>query len=231
MENNFHYAITLAQILYEVEGDNDDLEEIGLIAYNFIGNKNTRLYKALLDVNCEDGSIELPCNVDIIEAVTYCGPEDWNYTSNTKEYGDHYSLYTENYIETKKAFLNPLYISGKYVEYKRVGNKLYVNRGLKKVIILYHGILLDEEGLPKINDKEAIAIAEYIAYVCKYKEAIRTNNQNILKMAQDLKQQWLIHCDAARVPEYISQEEMDQILNVQSSWNRKVYNKSYKPIM
>jgi hypothetical protein len=41
---------------------------------------------------------------------------------------------------------------------------------------LYHGIELDEEGLPSINDKEAIAIAEYIAYVYKYKEAIRTNN-------------------------------------------------------
>lgn len=229
--NDFHYAISLAQTLYDIEGDDDDLEEIGLVAYNFIGNKNTRLYKAILDVNCEDGSIQLPCNVDIIEAVTYCGPEDWNYTSNKKEYGDWQSAYTENYIESKKAFLNPLYISGKYVEYKRVGNTLYVNKGLGKVIILYHGILLDDEGLPKINDKEAIAIAEYIAYVYKYKEAIRTNNQNILRMAQELKQQWLFHCDAARVPEYISQEEMDQILNVQSSWNRKVYNKSYKPIM
>lgn len=229
--NNFHYAISLAQMLYDIEGDTDDLEEIGLVAYNFIGNKNTRLYKAILDVNCEDGSIQLPCNVDIIEAVTYCGPEDWNYTSNTKEFGDIQSSYTENYIESKKSFLNPLYISGKYVEYKRVGNTLYVNKGIGKVIILYHGILLDEEGLPKINDKEAIAIAEYIAYVYKYKEAIRTNNQNILRMAQELKQQWLFHCDAARVPEYVSQEEMDQILNVQSSWNRKVYNKSYKPIM
>lgn len=231
MINDFHYAISLAQMLYDIEGDTDDLEEIGLVAYNFIGNKNTRLYKAILDVNCEDGSIQLPCNVDIIEAVTYCGPEDWNYTSNTKEFGDIQSSYTENYIESKKSFLNPLYISGKYVEYKRVGNTLYVNKGIGKVIILYHGILLDEEGLPKINDKEAIAIAEYIAYVYKYKEAIRTNNQNILRMAQELKQQWLFHCDAARVPEYVSQEEMDQILNVQSSWNRKVYNKSYKPIM
>jgi len=28
-------------------------------------------------------------------------------------------------------------------------------------------------------------------------------------MAQELKQQWLFHCDAARVPEHISQNEMD----------------------
>jgi hypothetical protein len=50
-------------------------------------------------------------------------------------------------------------------------------------------------------------------------------------MAQDLKQQWLFHCDAARVAEYVSQEEMNKILDVQSSWGRKVYGKSYKPIM
>jgi len=55
------------------------------------------------------------------------------------------------------------------------------------VILLYHGTILDEDGLPEINDKEAIAIAEYIAYVSKYKEAIRTNNKNVLTMAQELK--------------------------------------------
>jgi hypothetical protein len=42
---------------------------------------------------------------------------------------------------------------------------LYVNKGLGKVTVLYHRELLDEDGLPEINDKEAIAIAEYIAYV------------------------------------------------------------------
>ncbi len=227
-QNNFHYAISLAQMLYDIEGDIEDLEEIGLIAYNFIGNKNTRLYRATLDVN--NGIVKLPCNCDIIEAVTYCG-EDWNYTSNQKNNGDLRSAYIENYIESRKAFSDPFYISGKFVKYKRVGDVLHINEELSKVNVLYHGIELDEEGLPSINDKEAIAIAEYIAYVYKYKEAIRTNNQNILKMAQDLKQQWLFHCDAARVAEYISQEEMNKILDVQSSWGRKVYGKSYKPIM
>lgn len=227
---NFHYAISLAQTLYDVEGDTEDLEEIGLVAHNFIGNKNTQLHKAILNVNCEDGSVQLPCGVDIIESVTYCGIEDWNYTSNIKEHGDLSSLYTESYIESQKAFLDPHYTSGKFVKYRKVGDKLYVNKGLGKVIVLYHGIILDEDGLPEINDKEAIAIAEYIAYVIKYKEAIRTNNRNVLQMAQELKQQWLFHCSAARVPEHISQNEMDQILNAQSSWDRKTYGNSYKPI-
>lgn len=228
---NFHYAISLAQTLYDVEGDTDNLEEIGLVAHNFIGNKHTQLHKVLLDVNCEDGSVQLPCDVDIIEAVTYCGPEDWNYVSNIKEHGDLSSLYTENYIEAQKAFLDPHYISGKFVKYRKVGDKLYVNKGLGKVILLYHRIILDEDGLPEINDKEAIAIAEYIAYVSKYKEAIRTNNKNVLNMAQELKQQWLFHCDAARVPEHVSQNEMDQILNANTGWGRKTYGDSYKPII
>ena len=227
---NFRYALTLAQTLYDVEGDSDTLIDIGLVAHNFIGNKFTQLHKELLDVNCEDGSIQLPCDVDMIEAVTYCGMEDWNYTDNTKPNGDISSLYTENYIESRKAFLDPHYISGKFVKYRKVGDKLYVNKGLGKVQVLYHSLILDEDGLPAINDKEAIAIAEYIAYVTKYKEAIRTNNQNVLKMAQELKQQWLFHCDAARVPEHVSQNEMDQILDALTAASWKTHSKSFKPI-
>ena len=43
--NNFHYAMSLANTLYDIEGDMEDMEEIGLIAYEHIGNKNTRLYR------------------------------------------------------------------------------------------------------------------------------------------------------------------------------------------
>lgn len=216
-------------MLYDIEGNQEDLEEIGLIAYNFIGNKNTQLKKAVVDVI--NGIVELPCDADIIEAVTYEGYEDWNSVSNIKTNGDYSSMFVESYIETNKDFPDPHYISGKFVKYKRAGNKLQVFKGFDKVTILYHAIILDDNGLPQITDKEAIAIAEYIAYVCKYKEAIRTNNGNILKIAQDLKQQWLFHCDAARSPESISQNDMDKILSTQASMGRKFYSKSYKPTL
>ena len=224
---NFKYALTLAQTLYDVEGDTDDLIDIGLVAYDFIGNKETQLYKVQLNVNCLDGSIQLPCGVDAIEAVTYRGLED----HSNKPHEQQFSLNTESFIESQKAFLDPHYISGKYVKYRKVGDKLYVNKGLGKVIVLYHGQLLDSEGLPEINNKEAIAIADYIAYTIKYKEAIKTNNANTLQIANQLKQQWLFHCDAARVPEHVSQNEMDSILDAQTTWDRKMYGKSYKSIM
>jgi hypothetical protein len=88
---------------------------------------------------------------------------------------------------------------------------------------------LDDDDLPIINDKEAVAIADYIAYTVKYKEALRNNNQTTFQMAQTIKKQWQIHCDAARVPEYVTQNEMNDLLEVMSSANRKVHGKSYKP--
>ena len=228
--NNFKYAISLAQMLYDIDiNDMDTLIEIGLVAYNFIGNKNTQLKSEIVNVDLKTGLVKLPCKIDLVEAITYPRAEDWSYTSNTKNYGDFNSLNVEQYIEKSKQSIDPLYISGKFVKYRREGNYIYVNEPVELVCVLYHTEQLDEEDLPLINDKEAIAIADYIAYTVKYKEALRSNNQAVFQMAQTIKKQWLIHCDAARVPEYVNQNEMNDLLEAASSYNRKVYGRSYKP--
>lgn len=228
--NNFKYAITLAQMLYDIDiNDMDTLIEIGLVAYNFIGNKNTHLSAEIVNVDSRTGVVKLPCKADLVEAITYPSGEDWNYTSNTKNFGDFNSLNVEQYIEKSKQSIDPLYISGKFVKYRREGNYIYVNEKIDSVCVLYHTETLDEDDLPLINDKEAVAIADYIAYTVKYKEALRSNNSAVFQMAQTIKRQWLIHCDAARVPEYVSQNEMNDLLEVFSSHNRKVHGRSYKP--
>lgn len=228
MMNNFKYAISLAQMLYDIDiNDIDTLIEIGLVAYNFIGNKNTHLKSKIVDV--KNGLVKIPCNADLIEAVTYPNEEDWNHTSNIKNYGDIDSLNIEQYIEKSKQNTDPLYISGRLIKYRKEGNYIYVSDKIDKVCILYHTEQLDEDDLPLINDKEAIAIADYIAYTVKYKEAIRTNNSSIFQIAQTIKRSWLIHCDAARVPEYVNQNEMNDLLDIISSHNRKVHGRSYKP--
>ena len=227
--NNFRYAISLAQMLYDVDiNDMDTLIEIGLIAYGFIGNKSTQLKAEIVNVN-KNGLVKLPCKVDLIEAITYPNVEDWNYTSNVKNFGDFNSFNIEQYIERSKQSIDPLYISGHYVKYRREGDYIYVNEPIEQVCVLYHTEQLDEDDLPLINDKEAIAIADYIAYTVKYKEALRSNNSAVFQMAQTIKKQWMIHCDAARVPEYVSQNEVNDLLDVMSSHNRKVYGRSYKP--
>lgn len=227
---NFHYAMFLAKNLYNVVEIPEDFEDIGLIAYNMIGNKQVRLYKTTLSPDCSNNTITLPCNCDRIEAVTY-GFEDWNYVSNIYPNGDYNSMFTESYIEGRKAFRNPLYISGKYVKYERVGDTLYLNKNYKGPInILYWGQILDDEGLPYLTDKEALAIATFVAYSSKYKEALSTNNSGIFQLAQTLELKWNRLCDAARVADYFTQNDMDEILDAKTSWDRKVHNKTYKPL-
>ena len=227
--NDFNYIYTVANSLYGLELEPEQFEELGLTAWNLIGNKTVRLYNYSADISNDDFSVQLPCNCDIIEAVTY-NHEDWNYSTNKTVNGDYNSQFTEQYIEARKLYQSPLYISGKYAKYERVGDTLYFDKDYGKVNILYKGVILDEDGLPQVNEKEALAIATYIAFATKQKQGWITNNQNIIQLAQYLYQQWLKYCDSARVPLSIDQNTMNQVLDAKSSWNRKVYNKAYKPI-
>ena len=71
MINNFKYAISLAQMLYDIDiNDMDTLIEIGLGAYNFIGNKNTQLSSEIVNVDRRSGLVKLPCKADLVEAIT-----------------------------------------------------------------------------------------------------------------------------------------------------------------
>lgn len=226
--NNFHYGLSLCQTLYGIDLKEEDYEEIALLAYNMIGNKRMRIYRYTVCMDsCKDNTIELPCNADLLEAVT-TDFEDWSNVNNYTHNGDASSALIEAQIESRKSFHDPLYQRGKFIKYERVGDTLYLDRPYNKVHILYRGQMLDDDGLPEITDKEATALATYCAYITKYKEGIMTNNANIIQLANVLKQQWNVQCDQARVPEYLNQNEMDQILDAKSNWNRKVHSKSYK---
>lgn len=226
--NDFHYAMSLCQTLYGIDLTEDTFEEIGLVAWGLIGNKRTRTYRYTICMDqCGDNSIQLPCNCDLLESVTTSW-EDWENVTNDTSNGDAYSGITEQYIEHRKAFHDPLYQSGKFIKYERVGDTLYLDRPYRQVNILYRGIILDDNGLPEITDKEALAIATYCSWVTKYKEGLMTNNPNIISMANTLKQQWNVQADQARTDQYLSQNEWDEVLDAKTNWNRKVYSKSFK---
>lgn len=225
--NNFHYAQSLLQTLYGIEISEDEFEEIALVGWNLIGNKRTRLYRYSVCMNSCQKEIELPCNADILEAVT-TDFEEWNYSTNDTPNGDINSAFVEAYIENRKAFNNPLYASGKFIPYERIGNTLYFNQPYHKVNILYKGLILDDDGLPEITDKEAMALATYCAYVLKYKEGLATNNSTILTIAENLRVKWNLQCDQARADHYMTQNDWDNVLDVKTSWNRKQHGKSLK---
>lgn len=219
--------MSLTETLYGITLKEDDWEEIAVIGWQYIGNKRMRIYRYSTCVeNCKEG-VELPCNVDQIEAVT-TDFEDWDYSTNDTPNGNIYSAFVESYIEHRKAFRDPLYARGKFINYERVGDRIYFDRPYGKVNILYRGVILDDDGLPEITDKEAMALATYCAYVTKYKEGLRTNNGNIINMAETLRQKWLTQVDQARNDYYMSQNEWNQVLEAKTSWNRKSHSRSFK---
>ena len=230
--NDFHYISVLLDMLYGIEMEDEDLEELGLIAWGLIGNKDIRLYKVRLKINPCDNSVTLPCNAfgdsGCVELVT-AQWEDWERVTNYSEQGNQFTSFIEQQIEAEKVFQSNWYLPGKTLKYTQSGDKLYFTHNYGTVNVLYKGYLVDDSGLPKLTNKEATAIATYIAYVSKFKEGLLTNNKDILLQADILNKQWAKQCDQARIT-YINQNDMEQILEISNSWDRKSYSKSRKII-
>lgn len=229
--NDFHYGLSLLDTLYGINLQEEQYEEIALVGWNLIGNKRAKLYKYSICLQpCQD-SIELPCNCDILETVT-TDFEDFQHVDNDSPIERYGSFETEQYIERYKHFKQPLYITGKFINYERVGNTLYINKNHPggRINILYRGLVLDDNGLPEITDKEATALATYCAYITKFKEGLSTNNPQIINLANVLKQQWNIQCDQARIDYEWTQNDYDEILDVKTCWDRKLHSHSYKLI-
>lgn len=229
--NKFYSAISLLRELYGIELDEDLFETYGLTAWNKIGNKQTRRYRVKLCPICDpDGGsyIEKPCNLDEIEAITLNG-EDAREIDSIRNYAGSVNHPIEQFIESRKHFNDSLYIPGKLVHYYEVNDRIYFTEVLPEVNVLYRGIYMDEDGLPLLNDKETFAIATYCAYVYFFKKGLQTKDNATIQLAGILKKDWLRACDQARVAEHISQNQMNDILDVMTSWDRKLYNLSYKP--
>ena len=108
---------------------------------------------------------------------------------------------------------------------------LYFAKPYKNIIVIYKGILVDEDsGLPLISEKEAQAIAAYIAYAYLYKDGIRRKDGATINLAQDLYNKWLRLCNRARITDEFSDNDLDKILDAKTSWNRKAYSKTYTPV-
>ncbi len=221
-------AYGLCESLYDITPDEDTFEDIALEAWRKINNRHTRLYRFIGSVS--KGKLKLPCNVDEIESVHIPIP-DAQVTSDLS-----YDFWTENiwiesYIDHRKHLEDPYWTRGKLVKYDEGNNELIFAHDYPRVMVVYHGIIVDDEGLPLVNDKELSAIATFVAYTSLYKESIKKRDGNLLKLAQVVKEDWLRQCNAARVKPYLNQNDMDRILDAKMSWNRKTYGKSYKPTL
>ena len=226
---NIKAAYPLLKTMYDIELDADDFEDLALNAWELIGNKHTRLYRYVGSV--VNGEMKLPCNVDQIESV-HIPIVDFQATSNIYDHYDIQSAYVEQYIDAWKLNQSPFNERGMLVNYKEGDNILYFSNNWPKVTVIYQGILVDDEdGLPLINDREMRAIAAYIAWIHTFKDAIKKRDKNSFTIAQMLQTEWLKRCNAARIVDHLSQNDMNTILDAKYRWDRKQYGKSMLPLV
>jgi hypothetical protein len=73
------------------------------------------------------------------------------------------------------------------LKYRQEGDYLVFDRDYPNVTILYHGIVVDEEGLPYLTDKEVQALAAYCAYIDIYKKSLVQKDGNLFQLATAVK--------------------------------------------
>ena len=174
--------------------------------------------------------VEKPCNLDSIEAITL----DFESAQSTHPTDIHAGSKFQNIeqdIEASKGHTSDFYIPGKLVKYREFKDRIYFNSPYNAVNILYKGQYLDENGLPFINDKEMDAIILYCVYADDLKKARLTKDTGTLQLAQLEYQMWQKACSNARTPVDMSQNQMNEVLDVMTSWGRHSYGaSSSKPI-
>lgn len=226
--NNFKSVYAQANILYGTVLDTTNFDDIALNGWELIGNRQTALYK--YTTQTENKKIKLPCNVDFIEAVF--GPYTDAQTSNSYSiYPNVYNQWIEEYIESWKTNKNVFYDKGVLLKYRQEGEYLVFDQDYSRVTILYHGVITDDEGLPYLTDKEVQALAAYCAYIDIYKKSLIQKDGNLFQLASAVKSDWLRLCNSARIPSHLSQNELNDVLDVKTRWDRKFYGKSYHPIL
>ena len=227
MNAPFYTALTHLKDIHGITMNPDDFETLAWNAWNHIGNKNVKLYRYITKI--EDGQVALPCNVDVIESV-HSTTEDFYKPENiTRE--DYSGLTVESYIEGRKVNQSPLYQRGALLKYELVDNILYFPGNTNiQVVIVYKGIVADDDGLPYLNFKEVEAISNYCAFIYFRKKGMATKDNALIQMSQAIQVEWKRSCDDARTPLTLTQNFMNDLLDVQGNWDRKRFGKSFKPL-
>lgn len=223
---NIKAAYSLANTLYNTSLDVNDFEDIVLNGWELIGNKHTELKREIVKV--EDAKAHIPCGAIMIESVhvPYVDHQSSSSSSNAPLVEN---AYIEKYSDLWKWNTDPLYTEGKLVKYRLEDGYLHFDQNYPSVLIAYHKLITDDEGMPKVSDAEVRALAAYVAYVDNFKQSLIRKDGNAMQLAAVIEQKWLKLCSAARIPSKITQNDMDAMLDAHTRWDRKVYRKSYKP--
>jgi len=212
---SIYSGIAEIQRILKQEVDEDDYLDNALNCLRLIGNTYTTLtlFEGKTD---ENGKICLPTNAYRIESVTD-GWDKW------KNWGSKSNFYLEGkYLKYEYYYNQPLGTKSRYLILRDNPNT--------EISVLYKTYFHDENYLPLVTKEEAEACAYYYIYIKTLRETFNgnPNSAQLLAFAEKNKN---IKINQARTVLSMSQNLMNELGHIIHTWDRKLYNRTNKPII
>jgi len=241
---DFMYPHFLLKDLFDITMHEDDYLERAYNVWRDIGNIAIATHAFEFEIG-NDQTVVLPCNVEFVEAVS--SSEYWrdnneqivnlfhtDVNMNPNQFLADSIVRNPNFVrlDNQQSQLHP---EGEYLPYELRGTTGYLQLHFdskfvgQRGICIYRGVCVDEDGNPLLNRKEAEAIAYRMAFLNLQKRVWMGE-----PMAADIMARMNVSAEAgrkmaaAKIPEYISQNEWNRVLSAQTRHDRKVFWSSYK---
>lgn len=234
---NIRAGIMVLKTLYGMHIDEYDYLDIAVDTLRNVRHFGTTEYVMYPTVD-KQGKVLLPCNVNSIDAVTteHMGLKAYGSRAlinidgveNTDTYYTMERIKNELLGKEWRPGLGGFRGEG-YISYKLDGRHLKVgeaNTG-KKIAVAFTGITSDLEGYPMITRKQSNAIAAVCARVICVKGA-NSGDKVLASLVEYHTGNSGRLVQAASIPEDITDNELDEVLNCKTSFNRKSYKRPTK---
>lgn len=221
-----------------VSMDEDTFIELGWMAFKELGNVAiiNYMYKGQVE---QGGIVRLPGNVEFIEAVTTMNIPFTTLADSYQLYDsgiplDNWFFQQEMLNSTSRNFsvqATNMVSPGELVSYEWVDKEHIVvtNSHLvgSDVYVLYKGIMVDDQCLPLLTHREALAIGFRVAFYKTERDLFmgKPNAPVIMGYVKPESERLL---RAASIPEKLNQNQMDAALDAKTSWDRKGFGRSFK---
>lgn len=228
-------GLAILHSLYKLTMDEFDYLDLAINELRDIKHFGSTEYIAVLTVD-EEGYIDLPCNIDTIDAVTTVRmglkafAERVPYEMQAIDTDEYYAaVAVMKSINHGYHGLTEFRTGEGYINYHLNGKRIKVDKSLadQKIAVAFTGVAVDPEGYPKITRKQANALAHAAATAITLQKAMK-GDRNAAGMLEYLKTEKMRFKQAASIPEDISDNEIDEMLDVQTTFNRKSYKRPTK---
>jgi hypothetical protein len=233
---NIRAGLPVLKTMYGLHMDEYDYIDIAVDTLRNIKHFGITEYVSYITASAA-GKVSLPCNMDTIDAVTTEEMGRKAYSTRVEFEMDGIlntdTFYTMERIMTSLGRMAPPGLAGSvgkgYISYQLEGKTINVGKEYagKRIAIAFTGIATDLEGLPLITRKQANALAATTARVIAVKGANR-GDKALASMVEYYTGISGRLIQAASIPEDITDNELDEVLNAKTTFNKKSYNRPTK---